>query len=451
MDDIPKAIPGKWYWKEDSSSLEFQASVIQAVDPKDKKGRKKNLVVGDYGGRRDRLTPNRFDSKHGVGTGVSTTTKSQRHGLVSRSARSAKGTEKDTTVTLARVKTVTLSLLNEVNVNTESFEKALCGLPQFDEFLLGLLNYFAAFFDKLALGKPKQAMTTQPSQAELRAKAEIEASMATAQRKLAQSYCVLVLGMLDQKIIIWDVEDKECPQPIKTEKRMRFVSLSNFTFLVPDIKGKKERDIKDPMQELSQSLYRFCVHFVWIVFSRKEHELISKEVGRLLRSDVFNPALRVKHAPPEDAENLREERRQFLEDTKLTPAERRRQIEKRPAITSIVNKRSPVIVSLLPTPKEKNGWLFDRLELDPVASSDEIEEKNSSSSYKTKVGIIGEPLNLFNTSTLAPLGSEQDEENSDETQSKKENSANNGQSKGLGRQLTAQSQATDVFSDDEEQ
>ena len=34
-----------------------------------------------------------------------------------------------------------------------------------------------------------------------------------------------------------------------------------------------------------------------------------------------------------------------------------------------------------------------------------------------RVGIIGEPLDQFNTLTLAPLGSEQDEEN-DEDQAK---------------------------------
>lgn len=65
-------------------------------------------------------------------------------------------------------------------------------------------------------------------------------------------------------------------------------------------------------------------------------------------------------------------------------------------------------------------------------------------------------MNLFNTSTLAPLGSEQDDENAEETQSKKDAAltgtpTNNGQSKGVGRQLTAQSQATDMFSDDEQE
>lgn len=423
MEEIPQAVLGKWYWKDDSSTLEFQPNVIQSIDSKDKKNRKKNLLVGDHGARRDRLTPNRFDSKPG-GTGISGATKSQRHGLVSRSAKSPKGAEKETVVTLARVKSVTLNLLSEVNVNTESFEKALCLLEQFDEFLYGLLNYFAAFFDKLLLSKPKQSMTTEPSQAELRATAEIEASMAQAQRKLAQSYCVLILG-----IGLPENHHMGCG-----EQRV------SSTY--------KDR-------EIYESLYRFCVHFVWIVFSRKEHELISKEVGRLLRSDVFNPALRVKHAPADDVENLKEERRQFLEGSKLTPAERRRQMEKRPAITSIVNKRSPVIVSLLPTPKEKNGWLYDRIELDPAVSKEEETIENSSP-FKKNVGIIGEPLNLFNATTLAPLGSEQDEENADETQSKKDAAmtgtpANNGQSKGPGRQLTAQSQATDMFSDDEEQ
>ncbi|XP_038075434.1 protein phosphatase 1 regulatory subunit 36-like isoform X2 [Patiria miniata] len=411
---------GKWYWKEDTNTLEFQASTNLAIDPKDKKGhRKKNITFNDHPGKKDRAPSGRYDVDRGQGKGPA------RQGLTSKSARS-KAT-KETTVTLQRVKSVVLSSLIEVNIQTHSFEMCLFELNQFDEFLLGLLNYFSSFFEQIVLESKPKTMTTEPSQAEKKAMAEIKAYMEAAQRKLAKSYCVLILGL-----------------GLPEHHHMGCGS------------DRVSSTYKD--RELYETLYRFCVHLVWIVFRRKEYELINKEMGRMLRSDVFNPALRIKNIPEDEEDDVKGQEAidaDHLNKKLLSPAEYRRKKPKRPAITQIINQRSPVLVSLLPTPKEEHDYLFERMTLDSTgsnANASQGDEGGPKIKLNHKVGIIGEPLNQFNPMTLAPLGSEQDEENDDD-QGKTNSqfgtpSPDHG---GLTRQHTDMSQATtEVFSDDDD-
>ncbi|XP_030854529.1 protein phosphatase 1 regulatory subunit 36 isoform X2 [Strongylocentrotus purpuratus] len=392
-DETSVATSGKWFWKEETQSLEFQA----------------------------RATPNRLDGK-----GQGGSKGNQRIGA--RSARSNK-VEKETTVTLQRVKSVALFMLNEVNFPTDSFEMCLFELDQFDEFLLGLLNYFSSYFDRSVLeNRPKQ-MTTEPSFAEQAAMAEITERMDVAQRHLAQSYCILILGL----------------------------GLHEHHHMGSGMK-RQSSTYKD--REIYETLYKFCVYLVWLVFRRKDHDLINKELGRILRSDVFNPALRVKNSLDEDAENEEEAIRDMFTFTPATtPAERRRQNRERPSITNIIKTRSPVLKSLLPTPKEANEYLFGKMTLDASGKSQTPDSnspagKGRPSFFKKNIGIIGEPLNQFNPQTLAPVGSEQDEE-TEEDQTKREGFAGTPTKPapmqgGVSRQMTSLSQATDVFSDDED-
>ncbi|XP_071790124.1 protein phosphatase 1 regulatory subunit 36-like isoform X3 [Asterias amurensis] len=413
---------GKWYWKEDSNSLEFQSSANPSNDQKDKKGhRKKNITFNDNPGKKDRAQSVRYDVDRGQGLASKG---ARQGGLTSKSARS-KAT-KETTVTLQRVKSVVLSLLIEVNVQTHSFEMCLYELDQFDEFLLGLLNYFSSFFEQIVLESKPKTMTTEPSQAEKKAMAEITSRMEAAQHKLAKSYCVLILGLG-----LPDHHHMGCGS-----ERV------SSTY--------KDRDIYE-------TLYRFCVHLVWIVFRRKDYELINKEMGRMLRSDVFNPALRIKNAPEEDADakDREEQMDTDLHKKKLiSPAEYRRKKLKRPAITQIITQRSPVLVSLLPTPKEKNDYLFERMTLDAQGNQTGPQQEYESGRkvrLNHRVGIIGEPLDQFNTLTLAPLGSEQDEENDEDQKSSSQYGTPSPEHVGLSRHHTDMSQATtEIFTDDDD-
>lgn len=46
-----------------------------------------------------------------------------------------------------------------------------------------------------------------------------------------------------------------------------------------------------------ETMYTHCCFVVWITFRRKTFDVIKKEMGTILRSDTFNPAIRVKNAP----------------------------------------------------------------------------------------------------------------------------------------------------------
>lgn len=43
-----------------------------------------------------------------------------------------------------------------------------------------------------------------------------------------------------------------------------------------------------------EDLYLYCTFVVWITFRRKELERVKIEMGNMLRSEVFNPALKQK-------------------------------------------------------------------------------------------------------------------------------------------------------------
>ena len=43
-----------------------------------------------------------------------------------------------------------------------------------------------------------------------------------------------------------------------------------------------------------EKLYTFCTYIVWVCFKRREMEAIKREIGRILKSDFFNP-----HARPQ--------------------------------------------------------------------------------------------------------------------------------------------------------
>ncbi|XP_033127774.1 protein phosphatase 1 regulatory subunit 36-like isoform X2 [Anneissia japonica] len=422
----PNPVKGHWYWKDETQTLEFQANISHSINEKDRKSRRsKNITFADAG-KKDRATPVKIEKGQGAGG-------RGHRGLTNKS--SVKGGAKETTVTLERIKDVTLACLNEVNFSTELFEMSLLSLEQFDGFLLGLLNYFASFFDKIALENKPKPMTTEPSQKEKKEMASIIGRMEATQKCLAQSYCVLVLGL----------------------------GLQNHHHMACG-GSRVSSTYRDRL--MYESLYKFCVYVVWIAFRRKDYDVIHKEVGRILRSDVFNPALRVKNAPPEDDLAEQDKKLQTEIDYEtwkkdiLTPAEHRKLKPKRPAITSIINQRSPMLVSVLPTPKEESSWLFQSHRPNTSGNmniQDHGEKIVFGTRLSKRVGILGEHLSGFNPNTLAAVGSEHDEEH-EETESRRESIFGSSGSKsgtpanrGLSRQLTEVSHAvTDVFSDVDE-
>ncbi|XP_070578619.1 protein phosphatase 1 regulatory subunit 36-like isoform X2 [Ptychodera flava] len=389
FEPLPQPTSGRWIWKEETNTLEFASSknlmttFASGVDSKDKRKRNKNITFGD-GRKGDRSTPvTKYGMRNQAGGRMQ-----QTRGYGGRSPRPTIKADADhTTVTLDDVKAVSLATLSEVHNPAEQFED-LISHAQFDDFLTALLNYFDGFFDKLAQERKPKTLTSEPSRAEKQYLHELSLKLEAAQKRLAQSYCVLVLGLgMD------DFHHMGCGQQ------------------------RVSSTYKD--REMYETFYKYCVYVIWIVFRRKEFELVNKEIGRMLRSDVFNPALRVKHAT-EAAK--KEDQLNNPDRKKLTPAQYRRQHPKRPAIKSIINQRSPVLVSVLPSPKQEADWLFRKPRpssagglLEVPDDEDEDDDQMAASAVmkklNTRIGIIGEPLSQYNPATLAPVGSEQDDEN----------------------------------------
>ncbi|KAK3093757.1 hypothetical protein FSP39_019782 [Pinctada imbricata] len=296
-----------------------------------------------------------------------------------------KQTTEHTTVTLEDVKGVALTTTSDGDNISEAFD-GIFGTDQFENFLMHLLRYFHCFFDKLHQEHKINTTTyIEPSLSEKKAYEDACEKLKVAHRLLGQSYCMLVLGLgLEPQ------HHMSCGQ------------------------SRVSSTLKD--RSMFETLYRFCEFFVWIAFRKKEYDNIRKELGCLLRSDTFNPAIRVKNAP--DEKDLKEKKEK--EEKKLTPAEYRR----------LHPQRSPAIVAVLPSPKEEANWLFrtrnplSAVELSRIGREDSdleelmdpgVEESIYIDKKNFKIGIIGEPLAQFNLQTLSPLGAEnEDEENEEE-------------------------------------
>jgi len=127
------------------------------------------------------------------------------------------------------------------------------------------------------------------------------------------------------------------------------------------------------------------------------------EVNRMLRSNTFNPSLRVKNTDTDGGELQRDQSR-------TTAAQYRRRVGKRPSHMDLTQQRSAAMVSILPLPKEAARLRAEKGEGTAKELSFEESQEQSSNSednhINPSVGIIGMPLKLFNLMTLAPLDDE---------------------------------------------
>lgn len=76
---------------------------------------------------------------------------------------------------------------------------------------------------------------------------------------------------------------------VKIDLIFQLRTLLNFFVL---LRNRVSSGFKD--RGLYETLYPFCIFFVWITFKRRDYELIRTEIGRLLRSDSFNSEIRVE-------------------------------------------------------------------------------------------------------------------------------------------------------------
>ncbi|XP_059505409.1 protein phosphatase 1 regulatory subunit 36 isoform X2 [Stegostoma tigrinum] len=358
LEQLMAAVPAHWVWKDDTNTLELVSNTLIVPEPKEKKSTTKV---------RTHLEP--FDqdfekSKVGI----------TRHSIAL--LKKALSTVKIQGSALELPQTKTRPSLN---VTLEDVKKAafllvrgsgsLSVLPLFEQmlrahhmnkFLMILLNYFSAFLSKHELESKTSNFMTAMEQIEI---AEAIAKMDLAQKLLAQIYCrmLLGLGMAEHHHMAYG----------------KAMGLSTRTD-----------------RQLYECLYSFCAYVIWVTFGRKSLDVIELELGRLLRSEIFNPAQNVKKEEPKPKGSQEGSRH-------LQP--------RRPPINTILNQRSPVLSSLIQTPREKSAYLFKQHRVNPKFQAEMADEKTKVVDLKLElsdnIGIIGEPFSNFFSDTLIPIDS----------------------------------------------
>ncbi|XP_071402002.1 protein phosphatase 1 regulatory subunit 36 [Centroberyx affinis] len=384
--------PGRWVWNDETQTLEFSSN--PTVEGLLKKRRETNVNLNDLHQRPEKLA--QFSTLNDRGRQSIRKTLSPSHLNAYRSSVMQRQGEH---VTMDDVKQVAVSLLQEnYALPIPPCFLAVLKSKKLDEFLAVLLLYLSCYFEHKTLeNKPKPLMAEQ-SITERQVMAEAVAKVEVAQKKLAICYFHLVMG-------------PEVAQHSMCSSRSR-VSSTYTEWL------------------LHECLYSFFCYVGWVTLGRKDLRGIQEEVGRLLHSDTFNTALRNRTdghpgetllAPDGPPSMLSQLNPGQLTDVSTST----RKSQKRPGLSSIVTQRSPLMVSLLPLPKEQAPHLFlssrarrhSLLQVrlsDTQALMEELNQQLASLSF----GILGKPLRQFSRATLMPQGAKKkdrgEEDNEDD-------------------------------------
>ncbi|XP_028396008.1 protein phosphatase 1 regulatory subunit 36-like isoform X2 [Dendronephthya gigantea] len=374
LEAVPLQLNEQWIWKDDTNSLELISNISGLSSTNQSKKSIKPTTGYAHEKRNDRITSNCMTKKYGMKLQAVPPSTAMRVSSAKPSIRSGLPTaitSEHNTITINDIKTVAKNnCLNDRTKDSPLFKKNYFNSAQLDDFLWAALNYFDAFFERKLLEEKPKPMAVQPSLAEKKAIALVLNKEEEAKRFFAQCYGVLVLGLG-----LKDAHHMHC--------------------------GRKRNSATQRDRELYENLYNFVANVTWITFRHPNLDVIEKELGRLLRSDTFNPAIRPKH--PEEYFG-KDHLKQDHNLSPLTPAEYRRLQQKRPAIKSIVNQRSPVISAIIPTSTEAAKQCKTRQEMNSLITM----EYKHTMEFPKRVGIIGEATSGFNAETLMPLGEDQD-------------------------------------------
>uniref|UniRef100_UPI003AB07B03 protein phosphatase 1 regulatory subunit 36 n=1 Tax=Centroberyx gerrardi TaxID=166262 RepID=UPI003AB07B03 len=365
--------PGRWVWNDETQTLEFSSN--PTVEGLLKKRRETNVNLNDLHQRPEKLA--QFSTLNDGGRQSIRKTLSPSHLNAYRSSVMQRQGEH---VSMDDVKQVAVSLLQEnYALPIPPCFLAVLKSKKLDEFLAVLLLYLSCYFEHKTLeNKPKPLMAEQ-SITERQVMAEALAKVEVAQKKLAICYFHLVMG--------------------------------------PEVAQHSKSRVSSTYTEwlLHECLYSFFCYVGWVTLGRKDLRGIQEEVGRLLHSDTFNTALRNRTDghPGETLLALDGSVKTGRADPEAQGCNAfiQRKSQKRPGLSSIVTQRSPLMVSLLPLPKEQSPHLFlssrarrhSLLQVrlsDTQALMEELNQQLASVSF----GILGKPLRQFSRTTLMPQG-----------------------------------------------
>ncbi|KAK4822691.1 hypothetical protein QYF61_019560, partial [Mycteria americana] len=309
-----------------------------------------------------------------------------------------------------------------------------------DEFLMALLFYLSFYLEKIALEKKCRSLISTMIFLEKKEMDDVLAKLAVARIHLAKAYCNLILGggMAEQlhmpsgkrkTSLQKDRSFFELPKQQLSSQTMPFgcldsqcrkekLSQSELLPLEIDVCDRNPHRMTHPISLFPfivegnwVGFYNFCSYVAWLVFRRKHFQVIREEVGRLLCSNMFNPALR-------DRSNVDLQKagdRTADANTARLPYLRKVHA-KRPSINSMVHQRSPVLSTLLPLPKDsaqyfsQNHYCRGR---DPrPCRCDGLPD--FSELLTTKVGIIGAHCSELKSFMNMPDGMMEEEEEEEE-------------------------------------
>ncbi|KAM4665684.1 protein phosphatase 1 regulatory subunit 36 isoform 2-T5 [Amazona ochrocephala] len=162
-------------------------------------------------------------------------------------------------VTLDDVKYAALLLKDTHESHHMLSLEVVMGNKKLDDFLMALLFYISFYLEKIALEKRYRSLTLTMISFEKTEMDNVLEKLAMSRIHLARLYCNLMLG--------------------------RHMAQQS---------SRKEKPSLQRDRSYSEGLYNFSSYVTWLVFRRKHFQVIREEIGRLLFSDVFNPALRGK-------------------------------------------------------------------------------------------------------------------------------------------------------------
>ncbi|CAF0751464.1 unnamed protein product [Brachionus calyciflorus] len=411
--EIPLGI--KWEWDESKNCLIF-----------------KNLMLNDKKDFFDRSKKN-TDEKIDLRSGVPR--------LVTQDREKYETTNEirkpvNTIISINDVKNAALYMLSKRYYIPVEFER-YCNDPKskeaFEEYLLTLANYFYWFFEAIDSKILINPMCIERSQEEKKRIELAEKMILKTLKSLARCYCTIILGLGSEEYHHMNAG-----------------------------KNRVSSGFKD--RGLYETLYPFCIFFVWITFKRRDYELIRTEIGRLLRSESFNSEIRVESILEEENRKPTTRITKRIPEKRLTDSKKKKSKEEIDAekdaykkakdlilsqyaenkillneFKSKINKqsaavvktqRSPALVSILPRPEENSKHLFVRkgesLKKSSFSNNEEEEDDDDDDFVDLikEIGLIGQPMKYYHEKTLAILGnSEEDREilKNNESQNQMEN------------------------------
>ncbi|XP_033980275.1 protein phosphatase 1 regulatory subunit 36 [Trematomus bernacchii] len=392
---------GRWVWRDESRTVEFVSS-SPAEECVLRKRRQTNVNFKELQQRAEWLAEICTLNHRGRQSIRKSLRPAHLHAY-----RSSVMRRRGDCITIDDVKQVAVSLLQENYLLPIPFSfMTVLKCKALDDVLPALLLYLSCFFEHKSLeDMPKSSMavdliTEHKMMAEAFAKKEI------AQKKLAVCYFSLMM----------DLEMEQHQHTAYQKGRM----LSHSTDWL-----------------LHACLYSFFCYAAWVTFGRKDLRDIQEEVGRLLYSDTFNMAVRNRtdgdSGTTFTAVNGSVKTGEVdPEETEWNSSLKHRMPQRRPALSSIVNQRSPLMMSLLPSPKERSPHLFlgnqaggqSPLQAGPCDTKVLMEELNQQLATLS-FGILGKPLRQFSRSTLTPYGEQENNKDEDYSHEPESDASNN--------------------------